>query len=1035
MPISDYATTVPKQYVQITTVDTRTRVVQGRLKDGVIVPISMTNTPPFFRWPRENEVWSICYTTGGWILGEFAEQVDAQSPIESLLPGEARIDASRLVVPGNLDVSGYLKVKGSTVITEATLPDVDLSEVDAHIESTTAVHGIADTSKLLRTDAFGNGVFDAENRAPRIIRAESPGIDQPYGQLYTALNGSAVMEVGNAASGSMVFADGRVGSIALIGSVAAINFGFTTTDTALARDAAGSLTLNGSKVITASNIGTYAPAPDLTPYAPKASPTFTGTVTAGPINSGRHAATVALSAAAGNAPLVATNTGAGSNTLVRVFSGYAQDGTTETSFIGANGAFNGNGVASYDRTVRLDFIAGSRINLVGGHLWLSTAGMGILLNSPDGTKNKTLTLANDSTLNVPIGTIADSWTANNVAFAIKQPGGNNRTTFSNFGNLDINVNNANGGVGWGAVVPLTVNHDGTNTPTGDLATFSLAGARKAGITKAGQMDAQSYAVAGTALASTHLSDTTNLSRVGHTHAQSDITGLSTSLAAKADLVGGVVPSSQIPSIATNTTVTVASQAAMLALTTTQVQPGDIAIRTDQAGRRWLLSQTDPSVLANWIQLETPDSVTSVNGQQGIVVLGYADVGAAPTSHTHTIANVTGLQAALDGKASLVHTHAIADVTGLQGALDLKAPLANPALTGTATVGGQAIVVTNDARLSDQRVPTDSSVTDAKVATGAAIDPAKIAGTAVITTDTRLPTQTQKDALAGTSGAPGDANRYVTNNDPRIVSLSAGSQTSYVATIGDGVATTFNLDHNLNTRTLVVQVYESASPFGMVQALVTKPSLNRVTVTFENGYVPTTGEFQVVIMVPGSISSNIPVVTALPSSPTDGQTIDYLADATNGIVWRFKYRVASTSPYKWEFIGGAWIMQFVGQQSYRGASTSYGSINTVSPDAASPMTITLPLAGDYDFEIGAQMSMDQANAQGFISYTVGAAAANDGWGIGFRSSSTVSDFGATRSRRHLGLAAGTTLSVQGRSPNVAIMYSYDRTFKARPVRVG
>lgn len=48
---------------------------------------------------------------------------------------------------------------------------------------------------------------------------------------------------------------------------------------------------------------------------------------------------------------------------------------------------------------------------------------------------------------------------------------------------------------------------------------------------------------------------------------------------------------------------------------------------------------------------------------------------APTSHVHTIANVTGLQAALDGKqaagsyAAASHVHAIADVTGLQTALD------------------------------------------------------------------------------------------------------------------------------------------------------------------------------------------------------------------------------------------------------------------------------------------------------------------------------------------------------------------------------
>lgn len=45
---------------------------------------------------------------------------------------------------------------------------------------------------------------------------------------------------------------------------------------------------------------------------------------------------------------------------------------------------------------------------------------------------------------------------------------------------------------------------------------------------------------------------------------------------------------------------------------------------------------------------------------------------ATASHTHAIADVTGLQTALDGKAATSHTHVIADTTGLQTALDGKA---------------------------------------------------------------------------------------------------------------------------------------------------------------------------------------------------------------------------------------------------------------------------------------------------------------------------------------------------------------------------
>lgn len=60
-------------------------------------------------------------------------------------------------------------------------------------------------------------------------------------------------------------------------------------------------------------------------------------------------------------------------------------------------------------------------------------------------------------------------------------------------------------------------------------------------------------------------------------------------------------------------------------------------------------------------------------------------GKAALSHTHTIAQVTGLQSALDGKAALSHTHNIADVTGLQGQLDLRARLDGAFFTGTVSV--------------------------------------------------------------------------------------------------------------------------------------------------------------------------------------------------------------------------------------------------------------------------------------------------------------------------------------------------------------
>lgn len=105
--------------------------------------------------------------------------------------------------------------------------------------------------------------------------------------------------------------------------------------------------------------------------------------------------------------------------------------------------------------------------------------------------------------------------------------------------------------------------------------------------------------------------------------------LSAGLAAKADLVGGVVPTSQIPAIAISEYLgAVASQAAMLTLVG---QRGDWCIRTESGAGAgaWILAGEPSSLLASWVQIPMPAvPVQSVQGQVGAVVLGPGDVGAA-----------------------------------------------------------------------------------------------------------------------------------------------------------------------------------------------------------------------------------------------------------------------------------------------------------------------------------------------------------------------------------------------------------------------
>lgn len=83
------------------------------------------------------------------------------------------------------------------------------------------------------------------------------------------------------------------------------------------------------------------------------------------------------------------------------------------------------------------------------------------------------------------------------------------------------------------------------------------------------------------------------------------------------------------------------------------------------------------------------------------------VGAAPAVHTHAIADTTGLQAALDGKADDAHTHVIDDVTGLQAALDGKADDAHTHAIAD-TTGLQAAL---DGKAASAHTHTASNVSD------------------------------------------------------------------------------------------------------------------------------------------------------------------------------------------------------------------------------------------------------------------------------------------------------------------------------------
>ena len=148
-----------------------------------------------------------------------------------------------------------------------------------------------------------------------------------------------------------------------------------------------------------------------------------------------------------------------------------------------------------------------------------------------------------------------------------------------------------------------------------------------------------------------------------TNLQTAVTATITSLAAKADLVGGKVPVGQLPSVMFGKAVSVANESAMLALTTGQINPGDFAVRPDGI---YFLNAANPAVLANWVRFRDNSAVLTVNGLTGAVTLTATDVGARPTATPIPQADITGLVAALNTKSS---TTAVTDVANRVTALE------------------------------------------------------------------------------------------------------------------------------------------------------------------------------------------------------------------------------------------------------------------------------------------------------------------------------------------------------------------------------
>lgn len=150
---------------------------------------------------------------------------------------------------------------------------------------------------------------------------------------------------------------------------------------------------------------------------------------------------------------------------------------------------------------------------------------------------------------------------------------------------------------------------------------------------------------------------------------------------------------------------------------------------------------------------------------------------------------------------------------------------------------------------------------------------------------------------------------------------------------------------------------------------------------------------------------------------DGDEAYVEVDATNGVMWHFRYVSAETT-YKWRFLGGPPLYSEVATGEAT-SSTTYVALATAGP------SIAIPRAGDYMVAVGSRNS--GAGSIGHHSYDIGGTAAVDA------DSYEGDKVNGTFERRKAGLTSVTLTSKYRVS--VANSYTFNKRFmRVSPVRV-
>jgi hypothetical protein len=179
--------------------------------------------------------------------------------------------------------------------------------------------------------------------------------------------------------------------------------------------------------------------------------------------------------------------------------------------------------------------------------------------------------------------------------------------------------------------------------------------------------------------------------------------------------------------------------------------------------------------------------------------------------------------------------------------------------------------------------------------------------------------------------------------------------------------------------------------------------------------------------PLAASVAVPLVTALPASPADGQEVVFTDSLTAPtFTWRLRY-VAAKASNRWVFVGGSPIITEVAVQEST-ASGTYVALTTPGP------SITLPLAGDYIVELGHRSASSAGGVGGMQSYDIGATPANDADAFVLTDATAARGMGSYKKRKS-GLGAVTLTSKYRVFDAGGTRYFQQRWMSVEPIAVG